>query len=144
MLAYLIVRHWKAEPMPQSMNEQPEDVTEQQRKFWNSVAADKWVENQVGMNRLLTPLTDILFGAAAIQKGESVFDIGCGVGHTSQRAAEQTGEHGRVLGIDISAPMLNAARAQFDSHHLEFSEVDAANHSFVPIQWPLLKTYAAP
>jgi len=42
--------------------------------------------------------------------GEKIIDIGCGCGATSISLGEKVGANGRVLGLDISAPMLALAR----------------------------------
>ena len=38
---------------------------------------------------------------AAISPGEKVLDVACGTGPSLFPAAENTGEHGHVIGIDI-------------------------------------------
>ena len=47
---------------------------------------------------------------ADIPDGSTVLDVGCGTGLDSLVAAEQTGSHGRVIGIDFSYPMLTTAQ----------------------------------
>jgi arsenite methyltransferase len=47
-----------------------------------------------------------VFRAASPKLGESVLDIGCGPGYLLRELAIAVGEEGRVLGIDISEPML--------------------------------------
>lgn len=42
--------------------------------------------------------------------GERVLDVGSGAGHLSLAAARSTGSEGRVVGIDLSDPMLETAR----------------------------------
>jgi len=110
------------------MNDQIAEITEQQRKFWNSESANKWVTNNQSMDRLLAPLTENLFEIAQVQTGEAVLDIGCGVGTTTRQVGRTTGPDGRVLGLDISAPMLAAAREKSEAAHVSFLEADAASH----------------
>jgi len=48
---------------------------------------------------------------AALRPGERVLDIACGTGIVARIAARKLRGSGRVLGLDLSAPMLQAARA---------------------------------
>jgi ubiquinone/menaquinone biosynthesis C-methylase UbiE len=48
---------------------------------------------------------------AALRPGERVLDIACGTGIVARIAARKLGGSGSVLGLDLSAPMLEAARA---------------------------------
>jgi SAM-dependent methyltransferase len=43
-------------------------------------------------------------------KGDSVVDLGCGFGDTTQMLAGLVGPEGRVLGVDVSEPFIAAAR----------------------------------
>jgi ubiquinone/menaquinone biosynthesis C-methylase UbiE len=47
---------------------------------------------------------------AALRPGERVLDVACGTGLVTFRAAEQVGPEGSVLGIDISAAMVEHVR----------------------------------
>jgi SAM-dependent methyltransferase len=48
---------------------------------------------------------------AALQPGEAVIDLGSGAGFDCFLAAQQVGETGRVIGIDMTHEMLSKARA---------------------------------
>lgn len=48
----------------------------------------------------------------AIQEGAVILDVGCGTGQDAQDLARAVGPHGRVIGIDSSATMLQEARAR--------------------------------
>jgi SAM-dependent methyltransferase len=57
-----------------------------------------------------------VFGEAAIEAaapatGERVLDVGCGAGATSLALAARVGAAGQVLGVDISEPLIDRARA---------------------------------
>jgi SAM-dependent methyltransferase len=59
------------------------------------------------------------FGAATVSRlglapGGSVLDLCCGTGASAIPAARAVGPSGRVLGIDVAAPMLELARAGAD------------------------------
>jgi ubiquinone/menaquinone biosynthesis C-methylase UbiE len=52
-----------------------------------------------------------LVEVAGAQPGERVLDIACGTGIVARTAARRVGTGGTVVGLDVSAPMLDAARA---------------------------------
>ena len=94
---------------------------------WNGVIGDRWVDFQESMDERIRP-----FGAAAIERaqlrtGMSVLDVGCGCGDLSLDAAKRVGPAGRVVGLDVSKPMLaRAAQRAADLSNVEFVEHDAA------------------
>jgi SAM-dependent methyltransferase len=67
---------------------------------------------------------------AALERGMHVLDIGCGCGTTTLKLAEACAP-GRVLGVDISAPMLAAARIRAAGAAVEFVEADASTMKYV-------------
>lgn len=70
---------------------------------------------------------------ANVSVGESVLDIGCGCGQTSLELAQRVGPTGRVVGVDISEPMLKRARERADhakQKNAEFVRTDAQVHPF--------------
>lgn len=97
-----------------------------QREYWNSQVADEWVRNADAIDRMLVSLTDAAFEALALRGGERVLDIGCGSGATALRAADLVGESGRVVGVDISQPLLELARQRAAGRgNVAFMEADA-------------------
>jgi SAM-dependent methyltransferase len=64
--------------------------------------------------------------ALAVGPGEHVIDIGCGCGHTTLSLAKAVGPKGKVVGIDVSRPMLEIARHRAAGNRvIEFLEGDA-------------------
>jgi arsenite methyltransferase len=63
-----------------------------------------------------------------LRPGELVLDLGSGAGTDSLVAAQMVGEHGRVVGIDMTPEMLakaRAAAAEMGVSHVEFLEAEA-------------------
>jgi ubiquinone/menaquinone biosynthesis C-methylase UbiE len=56
-------------------------------------------------------LADELVEAAELQPGDRLLDVACGTGVVARRAAQRLGGHGRVVGLDINAAMLDVARS---------------------------------
>ena len=89
---------------------QGHDQNADQIAYWNGPGGQRWADRQQSQDVMLAPVSDLLIDRAAPRPGERIIDVGCGAGATTFAFADKTGPAGRVLGIDISAPML--ARAQ--------------------------------
>jgi len=75
---------------------------------------------------------EVLHAAAAVAAHDRVLDIGCGTGVSTRRAA-RAATSGRVLGVDVSAPLVQHARrlaAEEGLTHAEFVVADAQAHPF--------------
>lgn len=59
---------------------------------------------------------------AGIQPGQTVVDLGCGAGNDCFVARNETGDTGRVIGIDFTPAMIN--RAQANAKTLGFENVE--------------------
>ncbi len=65
-----------------------------------------------------------LLAMAALRPGEQVLDVACGTGLVSFDAAQAVQPGGRVLGIDLSDRMVDAARRRA-APNVEFARMDA-------------------
>jgi ubiquinone/menaquinone biosynthesis C-methylase UbiE len=102
-----------------------------QIEFWNGPAAERWVNEQARLDRALSSIDVLGLERADPAPGERAVDLGCGCGASTLRLAERVGPAGKVLGIDISGPMLARARDRARSMPwIEFQEADAAEHRF--------------
>src|ERR1700733_14680653 len=64
---------------------------------------------------------------AQIKKGDTVVDLGSGAGNDCFIARKETGETGRVIGIDFTPAMIEKARANVEKlgfHNVEFRQGD--------------------
>jgi SAM-dependent methyltransferase len=107
-------------------------VQEDQAALWNGIAGRAWVDGQDLLDRLFAPFERLLVEAIAACQARDVLDIGCGTGSTTAAIARSLGGEGRCTGIDISAPMIEAARARADWEGVPatFVLADAQTHSF--------------
>jgi SAM-dependent methyltransferase len=81
-----------------------------QADYWNADAGRTWAELQVLLDLELQPLGEEALRVPAPRAAERVLDIGCGAGETSLELARAVGPQGSVLGVDLSAPLLDLAR----------------------------------
>jgi SAM-dependent methyltransferase len=98
---------------------------------WNGAGARHWIAHRQRHVELRRGLSPRLFDAAGIVAGDRVLDVGCGCGETSIIAARSAGPTGRVLGLDLSEPMLAVARGLRSAAGLpnvEFAAADAQIH----------------
>ncbi len=106
-----------------------------QIEYWNLVAGPRWVGIGAGLDNRMARVHERLLAAASIGAGQSVLDVGCGTGTTTLACAERVGNAGRVTGIDVSTPMLEAARRRIAGRGLanvSLIEADASLHPFAP------------
>ena len=96
--------------------------------YWNETAGRTWADLQDRIDRQIRPLGLAAMERLAPASGEQVLDVGCGCGDTSLELARRVGPEGGVLGLDISAPMLEVARGRAEAagaRNLAFHEADA-------------------
>lgn len=100
---------------------------------WNVTAGPTWAELHRQLDHQIEVLGAEAIRALAPQVGERVLDIGCGCGQTTLALAQLVGPTGAVVGVDISQPMLEVARARPIPAHSaepEFSRLDAQVANF--------------
>jgi SAM-dependent methyltransferase len=109
----------------------PHTPAQEQAAIWNGTAGQAWVRLQEVLDQMFKPLEDLLVEAIPAQ-ARSVLDVGCGTGATTLAAARHIGMTGRCVGIDLSAPMIAAARvrAQAEGSPARFLNGDAQQHPF--------------
>jgi len=107
-------------------------VNTRQAEAWNGWEGAHWARNRARYNAIVGAFNDDLFRAAAIAPDDRVLDVGCGTGHVTLLAARRA-SRGHVIGIDLSAPMLERARADAaaqDLANVRFEQGDAQVHPF--------------
>src|SRR4051812_47529216 len=107
--------------------------------YWNGPAGQRWADRQQVQDVLLAPVAEILIDRARPRPGESVLDVGCGSGATSFAFAQKVVPGGRVLGVDISEPMLTVARRSTPAGlPVAFALADATSYAFDAASFDLL------
>ncbi len=98
------------------------------RTQWNEASGPEWVALEQQFDQMLTPIGKELLRRAAARPGEHVLDVGCGFGSTTLALAAAVGPDGRVMGLDISAPLLRRAHERAHEagvHNIIWDEADA-------------------
>ncbi|MFJ3204704.1 class I SAM-dependent methyltransferase [Streptomyces sp. NPDC086989] len=80
-----------------------------QAEAWNGYEGAQWARSQERWDAVNDGFNQPLLDAAAISETDTVLDVGCGAGRTTRLAARRA-TRGRVLGLDLSEPMLDKAR----------------------------------
>ena len=109
-------------------------IYDEQAARWNGDSGRAWVEQQAPLDAMFRPFETLL--TETLTAGERVLDVGCGTGSTTLAAARMTGANGCV-GVDISAPMLDAARARAEREGaaVAFVQADAETYAFAPVSF---------
>lgn len=79
-----------------------------QEAFWTD-AAQGWITNYGRVSDLIEPFGVMAMEGLGISGGERLLDIGCGTGATTLDLASRVGPGGHATGVDIAAPMIEAA-----------------------------------
>lgn len=107
-------------------------VNRHQAEAWNGYEGRHWAAHQDRYDAVNSGFNDALL--AAVRPGDRVLDIGCGNGQLTRLAAARAGT-GHAVGVDLSAPMLDRARASAAHEgvaNVEFVRGDAQVHRFPP------------
>jgi arsenite methyltransferase len=131
----------------------PEEIKELVIKQYSEIAQQKKVENETSCcgstccstevynimsddySKLegYNPVADLGLGCglptqfAKIKKGDIVIDLGSGAGNDCFIARQETGETGKVIGIDFTPAMIEKARVNVEKlgyHNIEFRQGD--------------------
>ncbi|GIG58249.1 methyltransferase [Longispora fulva] len=105
-----------------------------QSTAWNGYEGTHWADNAQRWNTVNAVVNEPLLRAAAIASDGRVLDIGCGTGQTTRLAA-RSAPRGHAVGTDLSAPMLERARATTAAERIpnaRFDQGDAQVHPFPP------------
>lgn len=95
----------------------------------------------VGARRLRSRAIDLL----ELAPGDTVVDLGCGTGVNLATLARAVGDQGRVIGVDLSAGMLQRARRRIDRggfDHVELVHADVRDWSLPADTDAVLATFA--
>ena len=101
-------------------------------QIWDGDEGEDWARNDDRYNAAVARFDAALFDAAAVAPGDAILDVGCGCGSTTLEAARRA-HAGHALGVDLSARMLETARARARRDgvtNVQFVQADAQVHQF--------------
>jgi SAM-dependent methyltransferase len=84
-------------------------MNQQQSAGWQGTGGNKWVEAQELLDQMFQPIEDLLMQWLPAD-ARRLLDVGCGTGATTLAAARRLGPDSHCTGIDISGPVIAAAR----------------------------------
>ena len=114
------------------------DSNTEQARAWDGDEGRYWADHADEFDAALRAYQPIFMSAAALDGGHAVLDVGCGTGQCSIEAALKVRKGaggGQVLGVDLSAAMLEVARERARAAGLTnvaFLQADAQVHPFPP------------
>jgi SAM-dependent methyltransferase len=110
------------------------EMDDEQASVWNGAGGRGWVEMQEVLDRLFQPLEDLLVEAVCSARAARVLDVGCGTGGTTLAIARRLDVADGCTGIDVSEPMVAAARSRAEQQGVgaRFVRADAQRHRFDP------------
>jgi SAM-dependent methyltransferase len=107
---------------------------------WNEAQGKTWALLHERLDRQIRPIGHAAMAKAAFRFGERVLDVGCGCGETTLEIAGRVAP-GSVLGADVSAMLLDIARASAKAAGIanaSFAQVDAQTQDFEPASFDVL------
>jgi SAM-dependent methyltransferase len=108
-------------------------VNRAQRDYWETAGLRQYQQFGDTNEALIAPFGQAMLDAAQLRPGERVLDVGCGFGTSTLEAAERVAPSGRVVGVDISAAMLQPARQRSAAErvdNVELLHADAQAYAF--------------
>jgi SAM-dependent methyltransferase len=95
-----------------------EELARTQQSIWNNLVGRAWVRHAGVHDRQAAPFGQAAMDALGSITGATILDVGCGTGAASAELVDRGARE--VLGIDLSAPMIDAARATNTRSELRF------------------------
>jgi len=105
---------------------------DEQVALWNGASGQSWVEAQELLDEMFAPFEELLVESADTKPRRRVLDVGCGTGSTTLAIKRRLGPEAECVGIDISQPMLERARARAKRARVQvnFLCANAEEHAF--------------
>ena len=98
-------------------------------EFWQLTGAGPDSYELYQVPSVFGPLAEIFLRYVALQKGQRVLDVACGTGIVARQASQVLGPSGSIVGVDLSAKMLEVAgiNSPTDGAPIDWREGDATD-----------------
>ncbi|MEJ2885306.1 class I SAM-dependent methyltransferase [Actinomycetospora aeridis] len=109
----------------------------EQAQAWDGTEGEYWAAHPDRFDTALARYQPAFHAAADIGPGDRVLDVGCGTGLTTRTAA-RAAPGGEAWGVDLSARMIEVARATAEAEgvtNARFGRADAQVHPFVTAEF---------
>jgi SAM-dependent methyltransferase/ribosomal protein S18 acetylase RimI-like enzyme len=98
--------------------ERPVDGPNTLQPVKQAIIEQDYATAELNYNAVMEPAYRAALATLALPQGSRGLDLGCGPGGLLPLLAEQVGPEGRVIGVDVSQPHLNAAQQVIAEHNL--------------------------
>jgi SAM-dependent methyltransferase len=110
----------------------PHRFRDEQRSNWDGISTG-WGNAIAIFERGASAMTERLLELGGVRPGQFVLDVGTGHGEPALSAVTRVGPAGRVVGVDLSPAMVEAARRRAAGvANVEFMEADAESIDLPP------------
>jgi demethylmenaquinone methyltransferase/2-methoxy-6-polyprenyl-1,4-benzoquinol methylase len=114
--------------LPLTKEEIEELYTREAERYDSGIDAVRRIFGSCYLNHLAQAVD-----ALGIEAGDTVVDLACGTGLNFERILERAGPTGRIIGVDLTAAMLDRARERVARHgwtNVELVHSDVAAYAF--------------
>lgn len=116
----------------------PVKFKDMQRANWNAISAG-WASSQDDFERGGAAVTARLLELAGVKPGQTVLDVGTGVGEPALTVADVVGPTGRVVGVDLAPAMVAIATERAGAvGNVEFVVGDVESLDFPPASFDVV------
>ncbi|HET9900957.1 MAG TPA: class I SAM-dependent methyltransferase [Actinomycetes bacterium] len=112
----------------------------EQARNWNGDGGGYWVANADRFDETVAAYQSLFLATADLRSADRVLDVGCGAGRTTLDVARRVSD-GVVIGVDLSAPLLEVARLRAAVEGLRnatFLQADVQIHTFTPASFDVV------
>ncbi|MDC3024329.1 class I SAM-dependent methyltransferase [Alphaproteobacteria bacterium] len=105
-------------------------VLKEQYIYWNKYV-HYWLKYDDAINKKFENITEILISSLDLSKANNILDVGCGSGCTTKIISDKLNSAGKVLGMDLSLPMLKLLKKKYKQiKNIKTIQSDAQSYNF--------------